>query len=212
MPTIDLAFELVGTTVPLDHGYALFSALCKVVPALHGDERVGVHPFRGRQSAPGVLNLTQRSRLRLRLPTEEIAPYIAIAGACLVLEGHRIRIGIPRVEPLLPSANLAARLVTFRNSLDPELAMANITDSLAKLGLQGEARFVPSRRTPWIGQPLRRVLRVKDKRIVGYAVRVIGMNAEDSLRLQEEGLGGRRRFGCGVFVPVPKTEKPVPGG
>jgi hypothetical protein len=39
MPVIDLAFVLVGRTVPMDHGYALFSALCRVVPALHGDRR-----------------------------------------------------------------------------------------------------------------------------------------------------------------------------
>jgi hypothetical protein len=34
MPIIDLSFLLVGTTFPLDHGYPLFSALCRVVPAL----------------------------------------------------------------------------------------------------------------------------------------------------------------------------------
>ena len=28
MPVIDLSFVLVGNAIPLDHGYALFSALC----------------------------------------------------------------------------------------------------------------------------------------------------------------------------------------
>lgn len=27
MPVIDLAFDLVGTTIPLDYGYALFGAI-----------------------------------------------------------------------------------------------------------------------------------------------------------------------------------------
>ncbi len=53
MAVIDLSFVLVGATIPLDHGYALFSALCRIVPELHGDRGVGVHPIRGRQSAPG---------------------------------------------------------------------------------------------------------------------------------------------------------------
>jgi len=39
MPIIDLSFVLVGTTFPLDHGYCLFSALCRVVPGMHGDRR-----------------------------------------------------------------------------------------------------------------------------------------------------------------------------
>jgi Cas6 Crispr len=56
---IDLPFALVGTTIPLDHGYSLFSALSRIVPELHGDRRVGVHPIRGRQSAPGEFSLTE---------------------------------------------------------------------------------------------------------------------------------------------------------
>ena len=47
MPVIDLAFELRGAEIPLDYGYALFAALSRVVPRLHGDRRVGVHPIRG---------------------------------------------------------------------------------------------------------------------------------------------------------------------
>ena len=39
MPIIDLSFVLVGTTFPLDHGYCLFSAICRVVPGMHGDRR-----------------------------------------------------------------------------------------------------------------------------------------------------------------------------
>ena len=120
MPVIDLSFVLVGRAIPLDHGYNLFSALCRVVPSLHGDRRVGVHPIRGQQTAPGVLTLTDRSRLKVRLPSEEIAPYIALAGQSLDLEGHHLRVRIPQVDALVPAANLASRLVTFRHALTPE--------------------------------------------------------------------------------------------
>jgi Cas6 Crispr len=54
---------------------------------------------------------------------------------------------------------------------------------------------------------LTRVVRIKDKTVVGYGVRVAGLNVEESLRLQEHGLGGRRKLGCGVFVPVRGTAK-----
>jgi len=95
MPVIDLSFVLVGTTIPLDHGYALSSAICRVVPALHGNRRVGVHPIRGRQTGPGVLTLDDRSRPKLRLPSEEIAPFIALAGQTLDLEAWRaVRVAV----------------------------------------------------------------------------------------------------------------------
>src|SRR3954447_13723587 len=42
MPVIDLSFVLVGTAIPLDHGYCLFSSICRIVPALHGDLRANL--------------------------------------------------------------------------------------------------------------------------------------------------------------------------
>jgi CRISPR-associated protein Cas6 len=202
MPVIDLSFALVGSTIPLDHGYSLYSALCRVVPALHGDRRLGVHPIRGQQSAPGVLSLTKWSRLKLRLPAEQIAPYIAVAGQKLDLAGHHLRVGIPRVEALIPAASLASRLVTFRHALTAESFEASVRRELKQMPSAGQVQLVSSTRSKFAGQPLRRVVRVKEKRIVGYALRVLGLTEEESIRLQEEGLGGRRRMGCGLFVPA----------
>ena len=48
----------------------------------------------------------------------------------------------------------------------------------------------------------RRRVTVAGRRIVGYSVRVSGLSAEESLALQEKGLGGKRRMGCGVFRPT----------
>jgi CRISPR-associated protein Cas6 len=205
MPTIDLAFQLVGSTIPLDHGYSLFSTLCRVVPHLHGDRRIGVHPIRGRQAARGMLSLIEASRLRLRLPSEEVAAYLALAGSSLDLDGQGLRVGIPRVESLNPSASLGARLVTFRHALDPITFEADVRRELDRLGVAGTLGFVPTTRAPYIGQPKRRMVRVKDHRVIGYALRVRGLTAEESLKLQEEGLGGRRRMGCGLFVPITTT-------
>jgi CRISPR-associated protein Cas6 len=202
MPVIDLSFELKKTTIPLDHGYSLFSALNRIVPALHGDRRIGVHPIRGHQSAPGVLSLTEGSRLRIRLPSEEIAPFIAVAGQSLNLEGHHVRVGIPRVDVLVPAANLAARLVTFRRGMDPTAFETDVRRELARMEIAAEPQLVPATRPKFAGQPLRRAIRIKERRIIGYALRVFGLTAEESIRLQEEGLGGRRRMGCGVLVPI----------
>jgi CRISPR-associated protein Cas6 len=205
MPTIDLSFELVGQTIPLDHGYALFGALSRIVPALHNNRRLGVHPIRGRQVAPGVMALTESSRLRLRMPSEEIAAYVELAGKRLDLDGHHLRVGIPRVESLIPAPRLACRVVTIRNALDAESVLNAVRRELESLEIEADPSLVPTRRPGWEGHPLRRVLRVKNKRVIGYALQVAGLTADSSVRLQEFGLGGRRRMGCGVFVPVSET-------
>jgi CRISPR-associated protein Cas6 len=51
----------------------------------------------------------------------------------------------------------------------------------------------------------RRTLRIRNKEVVGYEVVLGKLAAEESLLVQSAGLGGRRRFGCGIFVPT-RTE------
>jgi CRISPR-associated protein Cas6 len=46
------------------------------------------------------------------------------------------------------------------------------------------------------------VLRIKEKRVVGFPLRVTGLTAEESITLQEQGLGGRSKMGCGFFMPT----------
>jgi CRISPR-associated protein Cas6 len=161
MAVIDLSFVLVGATIPIDHGYSLFSALSRIVPALHGDRRAGVHPIRGRQSAPGVLSLTDRSWFKIRLPAEGIAQYVAIAGKELDLDGHRVRVGIPQVEALVPAANLAARLVTFKHAMDAEAFEADVRRELARMEIAAAPQLLPRNHPRYPGELLRRVMRVK---------------------------------------------------
>lgn len=202
MPVVDLAFQLIGTTIPLDYGYGLFGALSRIVPQIHGDRRVGVHPIRGIRMQPRRLTLVPQSRLRLRLPSEEIGTYLELAGSRIDLEGDHLSIGIPRVEPLRPAANLAARLVTIGRIIEPTAFEDSLRRQLAGYGVSAVPKLVPSTDPSRVGQPTRRVLRIKGRKIVGYAVGVEGLTAEESLIVQERGLGSRRRMGCGVFVPA----------
>ena len=200
MPTIDLAFTLQGSTIPLDYGYALFGAICRLVPALHGDRRVGVHPIRGMRLTPRRLTLVPQSRLRLRLPSEEIGAYLALAGEELDLDGSRLSVGVPRSEPLISAPQLASRLVTIGHHIDPDEFLSSANRQLTAMGLPSNAEFLPSPDPSRAGQPSRGIVRVKGRRIVGYPIVVVGLSADDSIRLQELGLGSRRRMGCGVFV------------
>jgi len=47
-----------------------------------------------------------------------------------------------------------------------------------------------------------RTIRIHGKQILGFEVMAVHLNEQDSLHLQEEGFGGRRAFGCGIFVRV----------
>ena len=191
MPYVDLAFRLNGTTLPVDHGYSLLSAVSRIVPEVHSSKQIGIQPVRGVYSGEGKLHLAAYSRLVLRVPDEEIGKYIKLAGAKLDLDGHQLRIGVPEVRALMPVASLRARLVTIKGFLEKASFLAAARRQLETMGVAGQVM---------LGQ--RRTFRVKDKQVVGFEMAMTGLTAEESVTLQEKGIGGRRRMGCGIFVPT----------
>ena len=147
------------------------------------------------------MTLDDCSRLKLRLPSEDVAPFIALAGQALDIDGHRLQVGVPSVRALTPAANLAARLVTFRHAMTPDAFEADVQRELDWLEIKGIPQLVPSARSAFTGQPIRRVLRIKEKVVVGFALRVGGLTTAESIRLQEEGLGGRGGWDAGFSYP-----------
>lgn len=190
MPHVDLAFRLNGSVIPVDHGYALYAGLSRVLPEIHQATDIGVQPIRGLYSGNGKLQLSDSSRLILRLPDTAIRSCLKLAGKRLRVAECPLSVGVPEVRMLPPVAGLRARLVTIRGFLLEADFLAAAMRQLQGLNITSETR---------LGQ--RRTFRIKDKQVVGFELAVAGLAADDSVKLQEHGLGGRRKMGCGMFVP-----------
>lgn len=203
-PIITVQFPISGQRLPADHGYALYSAICEIVPGPHNlpdnEKWLGVELISGVPFDKGLIGLPARgARLNLRIPAHKFGEIIPLAGKSLDIGGHRIRLGIPLARPLTPASLLYSRIVTFRNSLEipkfletaeRELRTKEITATL-ELPKEGRARQ-------------RRILTIKEKRIVGFSLLAHGLSDEDSIKLQSIGMGGRRAMGCGIFNPIRK--------
>lgn len=192
---IDLFFPVHGREIPVDHGYPLFAALSRCLegpdnPWLHESADIGIHLIRGRYQGQGRLALGPHTRLGVRLPAALIPKLLPLAGKSVQLGGNSLRLGIPQPHALIPAPNLYAHLVTCRNGQDEARFDAEIARQMEGLGIQGQVQRGP-----------RRTFTVKDKKVVAHSLLVTELTAEESIRLQEKGLGGRRKLGCGVFVP-----------
>lgn len=190
MSTVDLAFKLMGSKIAVDHGYALFAAVNRLVPELHDAQDVGLHPIRGRFDGNGCLVLSPASRLIVRVPEDRIREFLKLAGKTLEVDGNRFRVGVPEVRALRPVAALFARLVTIKGFMDAEEFIEAVKRQLETMGVTTALQ---------LGE--RRTFRIKDKQVVGFELLATELDAENSIKLQEVGIGGRRRMGCGVFVP-----------
>ncbi|MCS7032281.1 MAG: type I-MYXAN CRISPR-associated protein Cas6/Cmx6, partial [Gloeomargarita sp. SKYG116] len=125
-----------------------------------------------------------------------------LAGKRLCIGVHQVQLGIPRIEPLQPSSVLKARIVTIKGYLEADTFIQAAQAQLDNLGIQGRVEVLRDQQ----GLPLRKTLKIKRHTIVGFTTVVRDLDNGDSIRLQQVGLGGRRRMGCGFFLPWRKEE------
>jgi CRISPR-associated protein Cas6 len=165
-------------------------------------------PITGQYLGEGLLHLEPlRSRLRFRVPAVDIPHVLPLAGKGLDVMGHRIRLGAPGLQALSPVPSLIARTVTFKHATEVGPFLETARRHLTELGIGGDLQ-VPTRLAK-NGQvePHRHVLRVKEACIICFSLLVEGLTPDESLRLQEVGLGGKRHMGGGVFVPARNGEE-----
>lgn len=191
MTYVDLHFPFMGSTLPSDQGYALFSAISRIIPEAHTADWLAVETIPGMARGDGLTQIDREAKLRIRLPQDRVPLMLKLAGKKLELKGHALRLGAPQIFLLQPALALYARIVTIKGYTEPEPFLDAVCRKLDQLGVKGE---------PVIGP--RRVLKVGNHTIVGFALVIHELSDDGSLLLQEVGLGGRRHMGCGIFNPV----------
>lgn len=185
---VDLCFKLMGARLPVDHGFALYGALSRVLPSVHEDDGLGIRLIRGRYVGDGMLDISPLSDLVLRIPAGRIGSFLGLAGKLLDIQGCRVSVGVPATRALIPASVLHSPLVTTRNGHDQARFETEMRHQMERMGVHGR-----------LSTGRRRTFAVHGKQVVGYSVLLAELTAEESIAVQEHGLGGRRKMGCGFF-------------
>lgn len=187
-PKVDLCFTILGQKLAVDHGFAVYASLSRLLPFIHDDKDIGLKFIRGRYVGNGLLDISPHSELILRLPVGHIGQYLSLAGKILEVFDDRLKVGVPKTRALIPSPFLYSQLVTTKNGQEQPRFEAEVRSQMQLLNLKG--KFT-------IGK--RRTLQIHGKQVVGYSLLLSELTAEESITLQEHGLGGRRKMGCGFL-------------
>jgi len=206
---VELHFSLRGETLPADHAYWLYAAVSQALPETHNADWLGIHTIKGRKLGNGLIKLGRFARLRMRLSFTRVPSVWGLAGAKLNVGGHLIQCGIPEIRPLKAAKTLRSRFVMIKckGSEGRSAEVTSFLDSLVRQleSLGVSADVVLERGGVARGEDgfaCRRVMSVKDAKLTGYGVILDNLNEHDSLTIQEVGLGGKRRMGCGLFEPI----------
>ncbi|MGK7961227.1 type I-MYXAN CRISPR-associated protein Cas6/Cmx6 [Crocosphaera sp.] len=196
-PYVDLKFPLFGDTIPFNHGYPLYGAISHQFPVIHDLETLSIHPITGKPEFPHLLHLTEDSSLCLRLPINQVPLIYRLAGKTLTLNQHKIRLGLPESQFITPHHHLYSRLVVIKGFDDPQPFLEAAQRQLNQRNITANLSLI----TRPQGEPIRRIIKVKKRTLVGYGVKISDLNEQDSISLQEQGIGGKHKMGCGVFLP-----------
>ncbi len=201
---VDLLFRIECRELPVDHAHALARALLAALPWLAEEPRIRVHNIHlaGSQNGwerpdPALgqnLILSRRTRLQIRLPKERIARILdELPGRTLEVEGHPLTLGEAKPHPLSAQGTIFSRQIALEpgEQDDEEGFLGRIAETLGGRGIRIRKALCGRTgeiHTPEGGLPVRSLL-------------LADLSPEESVRLQQEGLGPHGLLGCGIFLP-----------
>jgi CRISPR-associated protein Cas6 len=194
----DYLFPVEGKSIGIDHAHSLYGSICRILPEFHEHNSLGIFGINGKLCGyPKRINIDTDSVLRVRLPLDLARSIYKLAGKTLQIDRDKIYLGIPELELIVPSQNLEARIVTIKGFQDASTFETAAQNHLDRLEIVGKVRVL----TRSDGQPRCRTVKIHNKKVVGFAIKVEGLSDLGSLILQQQGIGGRRKMGCGLFTP-----------
>lgn len=197
---VDLVFGIECRTLPVDHAHALSEAVRQALPWFPEEEEAGLHAIHVADSGNGwerpedgseLLYLSRRTKLTLRLPKHRIEAAKDLSGRRFNVAGHEMVVGNAKPKLLSVSSTLYARYVFLGEAQDEESFLAEAVSLLRSEGLRFK-KVLCGKTTEIItstGSLSTRSLLVAD------------LGLEDSVRLQQRGIGHHRKMGCGLFIP-----------
>ena len=201
---VDLVYRINCRCLPLDHAHSFSIAVRENLSWIDQEELAGIHLIHGAESGNGwmrpddasseLLHLSHRSRMTLRVPRHRIDDAYQLSGQTLDIDGYSLEVGKATVKLLSTLPTQFARYVVVPEGLgqeDEEAFMAYAVEQLRELGIK--VRKLLCGRGHAIRHP--------DGDVRTRSLMLADLDVEEAVTLQQQGIGGHRTMGCGLFIP-----------
>ena len=197
---VDVVFSIQCRTLPVDHSYSLSQAISKALPWFAAEAHAGLHTIHGAESGNGwmrpedpnaLLHLSRRTKLMLRLPKQRIEDAGKLTGQTLDIGGNTMQVEKAVVKPLSTITTLFSRYMITCDGADETAFMQDVTAQLGKLGIRPRKMLCG----------MEHVIVTPERAIRARSLMLTELTVEESVKLQQQGLGPARKLGCGLFIP-----------
>jgi CRISPR-associated protein Cas6 len=195
----DLVFRLRGSNLDIDHAFALSRALQSHLTT-ETCARIGVHGVRMAGSGNGwnrpeqgdaTLPLSRRARLAIRVHCDDADEVARITNQILEIGEHEVSVGESVKRSLSTFGTLHARAVCCERDQSEADFLAEVADCLRQMGIK-VTKMICGKSTD---------IRTDTEALFTRSLMVADLEPEESVNLQQTGLGDGRLLGCGLFIP-----------
>ncbi len=198
---IDISFQINCTQLPLDHAYDLRQAIRTVLPWLENDcDTIGIHSIHVASSGNGwnrpdtnsseILQLSRRTRLYIRAPSARYDDICRLSGKDLDIGGYPMQINGARKRLLTPSRTIFSRSVVGEDITDESQFSNWVVDQLQKNDITPRKLLCG----------LAHCIATPGENFQARSLLIADLKPEQSIKLQESGIGPGRSLGAGLFL------------
>ncbi|MEK6748009.1 MAG: type I-MYXAN CRISPR-associated protein Cas6/Cmx6 [Pseudomonadota bacterium] len=195
----DVVFVVQGKTLPYVYEEAVFHALRTPLPWIQDHTDIGIRVYFSAEEGNGwyrddnpngVIYLSRRTRLVLRVPTALVEQTATLCGYTLMIAEHALQIGDMKLRPLNANDTLYARNIVS-TSEDEAVFEQMIVTAVAALGVQCRKLVCGKQRQ----------IKTDQGALTTRSIMLADLKPNESIALQEQGIGTHRALGCGIFIP-----------
>ena len=197
---VDVVYSIECRALPVDHAYALSQAIQRALPWFTQEDDAGLHTIHVAESGNGwmrperadaLLYLSRRTKLTLRLPKHRIEDAGKLTGQTLDIDGKPLRVEKSVVRPLSTITTLFSRYIVTRDDTDEDVFLQDAMALFHKMGVYPNKMLCG----------MEHVIATPDRTIRARSLMLADLAVEESVKLQQQGLGTDRKLGCGLFIP-----------
>jgi CRISPR-associated protein Cas6 len=193
----EVSFKIQSKILPMDHGFLLAQALLEHLPWLSesnaGIHTIGIADGNGWEQSKegGFYYPSKRSKLTIRIQHEHLDSAKTIVGQTLDLGEYKIKVVKFINNKLLSEMPvLFAKQVACDQSISEDAFLQQCFEQLSDLGIKVKKMMAG----------LERTIQTDDGTIHTRSLMLADLKKDESVLLQEKGLGDHRLLGCGLFI------------
>ncbi|MCK5696941.1 MAG: type I-MYXAN CRISPR-associated protein Cas6/Cmx6 [Gammaproteobacteria bacterium] len=202
---IDLSFKVSCKQIKLDHAWSLTEALSQLLPWFKEDPQCAIHHIYIPQSGNGwarsdnlegkhddQIHLSRRTRFKIRIPRSRLAQAQSINGQSIMVDNNKLTFGASDIHLLSSMTTIVARHVYIPDTdNDEETFLKQAQQQINALDIQ--VRKMLCGKTHQLNTSM--------GSIKTRSLMIADISPEESLHLQEHGVGDYYSYGCGIFIP-----------